>query len=360
MSNGTVVMGLFDRSADADAAIAELTASGVDATELSVVLADQRADAKFSLEEGSHVGEGAAIGAGIGGGIGALVAGFAAAGAIATGGAGVIVAGPLVAALAGAGAGAATGGAVGGLIGLGIPEHEIKFYEDSVARGSVLLGARVPREDASRTKALFERHRATKVTSHGCELAGPAVVARSDRRSVSNGVSASEWGNASPLRELFVDQLCDIYYAEHKLADGLEELASAAGSPELAGAFRSHRLETRGHIERLENVFDMIGVKPEQKKCPAINGILAEAKGLMKLDHTMPMRDAALICAAQKAEHYEIGTYGCLRAYAQTLGLDEPARVLGETLQEEWGADRRLTTIAQAGINREATLVGSR
>jgi ferritin-like metal-binding protein YciE len=101
-----------------------------------------------------------------------------------------------------------------------------------------------------------------------------------------------------------------------------------------------------------------VGLKPEEHKCPAMNGIITEAKELMNMDGTPAERDAALICAAQKAEHYEMATYGCLRAYARTLGLDAAASLLAQTLQEEQAADRNLTELAESGINADAAKRG--
>lgn len=364
MATGTLVTGLFSNATDAERALVSLTSLGINRADISAVASDGKAIGDFGIEKHSRAGEGAAIGAGFGGALGALLAGFTAVGAIATGGAGLIVAGPIVAALAGAGAGAATGGLIGGLIGLGIPEHEVKYYTESFEKGAVLIGVRTTNDDAPRIRATLEEHGATRTTSQNVNL--PDAVPAAGRGEASsprtatraNGaVSASDWARENPLRQLFIDQLRDIYYAEHQLVDSLKKLEDVASTPELAQAFREHRDQTMTHIDRLESVFSAIGVKAEQKKCPAMNGIISEAKELMKLDNTPAERDAAIICAAQKAEHYEIGTYGCLRTYAQTLGMTDVAHTLEQTLREEWEADQKLTDLAEAGINRRATLV---
>jgi ferritin-like metal-binding protein YciE len=371
MASGTLVLGLFDSSTTADRALSQLYSAGVTREDLSVVAADEKAAAQFGIAKQSKVGEGAAIGAGVLGALGAALAGFAAVGAIATGGAGVIIAGPLVAALAGAGAGAATGGIIGGLVGLGIPEHEVHHWADKVKKGSVLIGVKAEAARADNIKRVFEQNGATRITTQSIDLdaqrgsGGAPVdgVSRDGRNwqaagyveANGRGVAAEDWAKSSALHGLFIDQLRDIYYAEHKLADALASVEQKASSPGLAQAIRDHRAETQTHIARLNEVFQHIGVKPDQKTCPAINGIITEAKELMKMDADAAQRDAALICACQKAEHYEIGTYGCLRTYARTLGLEQPAQILEQTLEEEWNADRKLTELAESGINQRAT-----
>ncbi len=160
-----VVTALFENHTDAAAALDSLVAAGFDTSNISFIASDDFDADAFTVQTHSKLPEGAAIGAGTGGAIGALVAGLTAVGAIATGGAGLLVAGPLVAALAGAGAGAAGGSILGGLIGLAIPEHEIKHYEDALAKGSVLVGVECDDADERKTaKAVFERHNAGKIS----------------------------------------------------------------------------------------------------------------------------------------------------------------------------------------------------
>ncbi len=376
MASGTLVLGLFENTPSADRALSDLFAAGVVKEDLSIVAADEKAAAEFGIAKQSKVGEGAAIGAGVIGALGALLAGFAAVGAIATGGAGVIIAGPLVAALAGAGAGAAAGGVIGGLVGLGIPEHEIHYWSEKVKKGSVLIGVKCEPAMVEGVKGIFQNNGATRMTTQSVDIdhklpagnsptgyvAAPGMAAAFPTEPHARGVGSDrridgdDWSKTSALHALFADQLRDIYYAEHKLAEALGTLEQKAGSPGLAQAIRDHRGQTQNHIARLEEVFGLIGIKPEQKTCPAINGIISEAKELLKIDANADQRDAAIICAAQKAEHYEIGTYGCLRTYARTLGLERPAQILEQTLEEEWGADRRLSELAESGINQRATV----
>lgn len=161
----TIITGLFESPADAAAAVSMLEYKGVAAGDISVAAGEGFDREAFGIESHSKLPEGAAIGAGAGGAIGAVIAGFTAVGAVATGGAGLIAAGPLVAALAGAGAGAAGGGALGGLVGLGIPEHEVKHYEDALERGSVLVGVECSDGDQKNlAKDVFEQLDAEKVS----------------------------------------------------------------------------------------------------------------------------------------------------------------------------------------------------
>jgi ferritin-like metal-binding protein YciE len=162
--------------------------------------------------------------------------------------------------------------------------------------------------------------------------------------------------NDSKLEEFFHDEIKDIYWAEKKLVQTLPKLAKAATSDELRQAFTSHLEETRGHVTRLEQVFDLMGHKPEAKKCDAMEGITEEGAGVIEdTEEGTSTRDVALILAGQKAEHYEIATYGGLAQIAKTLGLDEVADLLEATLTEEKKADSKLTDLAEGSINDEAT-----
>ncbi len=161
--------------------------------------------------------------------------------------------------------------------------------------------------------------------------------------------------NNSKLQEFFVDQLKDIYWAEQKLVKTLPKLEDAAHSAELKQAFNSHKFETRNHVSRLEKVFDMIGVPAEAKKCHAIAGIVDEGEEIIdETEDNTAQRDVGLIFAGQKAEHYEIATYGGLVQLARTLGYNDAAEILGVTLAEEKRADSLLTRIAENGINVQA------
>src|SRR5437667_11441979 len=155
------------------------------------------------------------------------------------------------------------------------------------------------------------------------------------------------------LNELFLEELADIYDAEKQLIKALPKMAEQANAPELQSAFEDHLEQTQEHIKRLEEVFELFEQKPKGKKCEAMNGLIEEAQDLMKEEATPPVMDAALIAAAQKVEHYEIATYGCLRTWAELLGKDEAIDLLEETLNEEKDVDESLTDIA-TNINQEA------
>lgn len=335
MNSATLVTGIFVDPLDAHRSVNVLIEAGFPREDLSLI-----APAPAAMEERSSVGEGAAIGAGLGGALGALIAGFGGLGAMVIGGAPVLAAGPILAALAGAGAGAAGGGVLGGLIGLGIPQDDVERYAESFEKGSVLLGVRCPASRESLARDILTRFKATRVTANPAPAEGP--------------LPAESWGGQGPLHRLFIDQLGDIYYAERQLERLLGAMSEHASAPELVAALDGHREETKTHAARIESVFGLIGVKPTEKRCPVINGLVSEAADMLSLEGADPAKDAAIICVAQKAEHYEIGTYGCLRTYARTLNLPEAADLLDLTLAEEWAADRRLTEIATSGVNAGA------
>ena len=160
----------------------------------------------------------------------------------------------------------------------------------------------------------------------------------------------------SKLREFFVQQLQDIYWAEKKLVKTLPKLEDAATTQELKQAFINHREQTKEHVSRLENVFDMIGEEYEATKCHAMVGIVDEGEDIIdETDEGSAQRDVGLIFAAQKAEHYEIATYGGLVQLAKTLGYDDVANILEQTLTEEKEADALLTQIAESSVNYEAS-----
>lgn len=156
------------------------------------------------------------------------------------------------------------------------------------------------------------------------------------------------------LEELFHDTLKDIYFAEKKILATLPKMAKAADSGELADAFREHREQTEGHVERLQKVFSIIGKKPQGKTCKAILGITEEGAEIMEEYEGSPALDAGLLAAAQAVEHYEISRYGTLRTWAEELGLDDAAALLEETLKEEKATDETLTEIAESVVNQEA------
>lgn len=156
------------------------------------------------------------------------------------------------------------------------------------------------------------------------------------------------------LDTLFHDTLRDIYYAERKILKSLPKMARAAQSPELKAAFDKHKDQTEGQIERLQQVFEIIGKAARGKTCDAIEGILAESDEIMEEYKDNPALDAGLLAAAQAVEHYEITRYGTLKRWALFLGMEDAAALLDETLQEESQTDEDLTSIADAAVNAEA------
>ena len=172
----------------------------------------------------------------------------------------------------------------------------------------------------------------------------------------SNGKQATSQNNESKLlNKFFVDGLKDIYWAEKNLVKALAKLEKKATSEQLKNAFSQHRTQTEQHVARLEQAFEAIGSKAVAKKCEAMDGLIKEANDIIEEteDKTMT-RDAALIMAAQKVEHYEIATYGGLIQLAKTLGKNDVANLLVPTLQEEKQTDELLTQVAESTINVEA------
>jgi ferritin-like metal-binding protein YciE len=160
--------------------------------------------------------------------------------------------------------------------------------------------------------------------------------------------------NENGLQELLIEEMRDIYNAEGQLLKALPKMAKAAQSERLKEAFERHLEETEQQIERLERAFESLGEPVKGKKCLAMEGLIAEGKEIMEEHAESPMMDAALICAAQKIEHYEIATYGTICTWADLLGLDEASDLLKETLDEEKTTDETLTEIAESEINTEA------
>ncbi len=156
------------------------------------------------------------------------------------------------------------------------------------------------------------------------------------------------------LHNAFVDELRDAYDAEKQLTKALPKMAKAASSPDLRTAFETHLEETRGQIDRLEQVFARLEEKVRGKHCDGIAGIIEEGKAVMEEDFDEATMDACLIAGGQRAEHYEMAAYGTLVAWARAMGHTEAADLLQETLDEEKAADEKLTSLAESGINREA------
>jgi ferritin-like metal-binding protein YciE len=159
----------------------------------------------------------------------------------------------------------------------------------------------------------------------------------------------------SEFHEFFVDELKDIYWAEKHLAKALPKFKKAATSPELAAAFEKHTVETQNHIATLEEVFSLLEEKAVAKKCDAMAGLLEEADSILEdTEAGTLVRDAGLILAAQKAEHYEIATYGTLKTFAEVMGHTEVANLLAQTLADEKATDVALTEIAEGFVNEQA------
>ena len=156
------------------------------------------------------------------------------------------------------------------------------------------------------------------------------------------------------LEDLFCDQIQDLYDAEQRLTKALPKMAKAAESPQLQKAFEQHLQETENQINRLERVFALLNKDVESKTCEAMKGLIAEGEEVIQAKGDPDVKDAALIAAAQRVEHYEIAGYGTARTFAQRLGLQEAAQLLQETLNEEGATDHKLTELAEQSINVKA------
>jgi len=159
------------------------------------------------------------------------------------------------------------------------------------------------------------------------------------------------------LKELYVDELKDLYDAENRLVKALPKLAKAATSEKLRSGFEEHLEQTRGHVSRLEEIFGALGEKATGKKCAGMMGLVKEGEEMMEEDFEGEVMDAALISAAQRVEHYEIAAYGCVSTWAELLGESEAGALLEKTLEEEKETDQKLTELAE-GINVEAKSTG--
>jgi len=171
-----------------------------------------------------------------------------------------------------------------------------------------------------------------------------------------NKTSAGSKAGDSRLNEFLHDEIKDIYWAEKKLVQTLPKMAKAATSEELKNAFTEHLDQTKEHVARLEQVFDLLGHKPQAKKCDAMEGITEEGASILEdTEDGTHTRDVALILAGQKAEHYEIATYGGLAQIARTLGHEDVAKILETTLKEEKETDQALTRLAETSVNNDAS-----
>lgn len=156
------------------------------------------------------------------------------------------------------------------------------------------------------------------------------------------------------LEELLLDGLKDLYDAEYQIVEALPKMAQSATSPDLKQGFMDHLQQTQGQIQRLEAAFNELNGGAKRKKCVGMQGLIQEGEEVMKENMTSDVRDAGLILAAQKVEHYEIASYGTVRTYAETLGHDRVAQLMQQTLDEEAATNEKLTALAESHINLEA------
>lgn len=159
---------------------------------------------------------------------------------------------------------------------------------------------------------------------------------------------------AEDIKDLLIEELRDTWSAENQLLEALPQMAEAASSPTLRQAFETHQRETEQQVERLRQAAQMLGTDPEGNDCEAMEGLVAEAEEILEEHEEGPVRDAALIAAAQKVEHYEIASYGTLCALAKSCGMQEVADLLAQTLQEEKATDDKLTQLAEQEVNPAA------
>jgi ferritin-like metal-binding protein YciE len=181
------------------------------------------------------------------------------------------------------------------------------------------------------------------------------IMAKTTKTAAKRGGASTTFSEETKLKELFVEELRDIYWAEKHLTKALPKMRKAATSTELANAFEQHLAVTENQIGRVEQVFELLDMTPRAKKCEAMEGLVKEAQGVIEdTDDGTATRDVALIIAGQKVEHYEIATYGSLAQLAKTMGRDDIAALMQQTLDEEKQADQMLTDLAVSGININA------
>ena len=167
----------------------------------------------------------------------------------------------------------------------------------------------------------------------------------------TTSAKAASRQSSRTLEDLFIDGLKDIYYAEKKILKALPKMAKGAMSDDVVAAFEKHLVETEGHVERLEEVFEILGKPARGKTCPAIDGIIEEGSEILEEFKGSPAIDAGLVAAAQAVEHYEMARYGTLVAWAEQLGYADAAGILQATLAEEAATDEALSVLAQGGVN---------
>ncbi len=174
----------------------------------------------------------------------------------------------------------------------------------------------------------------------------------SSKTKKTNGTENSEGENL--LKNLFIKELQDMYWAEKALVKAIPKMIKKVTSDELISALENHLSETEEQVNRIEQVFEIVGEPAKAKKCDGMNGLIKEADVIIRNTEEGAMRDAGIISAAQKVEHYEIASYGTLRTFANTLGLNEAADLLQESLDEEKSADEKLTELAESEVNVES------
>lgn len=165
---------------------------------------------------------------------------------------------------------------------------------------------------------------------------------------------------AKTMQDLLIEELRDIYHAEKQIARSVPKLAKAVSNDTLRQAMQQHLEETKGQIDRLEKVFELLDTRSRGKRCEAMEGLLDEAQEILEMGLAPEVQDAALLAAAQKVEHYEIASYGTLQAYATALGLKEVAQLLQETLDEEKSTDKKLNDLAIGDVNKKAIQAGGK
>lgn len=204
------------------------------------------------------------------------------------------------------------------------------------------------------TKTATPKKSAAPKKTAAAKKTSPKPAATKSSASKSTGKAPAKNDAASDLRDFFEDALKDIYWAEKALSKALPKMEKNATHPDLKQAISSHLAETENHIVRLEECFKSLGLKPEAKKCDAMQGLLDEGKGIMEETKAGAIRDVGIIAASQKVEHYEIATYGSLAAYAKVLNEKKCLSNFLATLKEEKNCDKLLTTIADTALNSKA------
>jgi len=209
--------------------------------------------------------------------------------------------------------------------------------------------------NSTKSTPVAKKTTAAKSTTKPAAAKNTAAKSSTATKSTSSrGIVKAKASAAEGLKELFVDSLKDIYWAEKALIKALPKMAKNAENENLVAGLNNHTAETEEQIARLEQVFQIIGEKAVAKKCEAMDGLLKEGQEIMESTEPGPVRDAGIIAASQKVEHYEIATYGTLCAFAKTLGYDDAAELLHTTLEEEKQADITLTEAAYNTINFDA------